>query len=330
MVTMERPLKITWASDYWAEGNAYGYSTHNSNMRKHVAQVPGVELCDDAPAVVTIASADKFEPVPGKVNFLFSMFEAEDLPPSYRRKLPLADHLIVPCQQNKRVFEKYTPLPVSVCTEGVDVQRFKFKRRKRGLPFRVLWVGAPNPRKGYEEMIALADLIKGLPGIELYLKTTVTNKLERQGNIIFDSRNLSLDELVSLYHSAHLFVLPSRGEGFGLTLAEAMATGAPCIATRYGGPEDFFSGAVGYPVNYRLKPVEMPSYDLRTAMAFADVEHLAGLVMHVLKNYNQAARKGAKAAMHIRARQTWPQAARRLVEIVRGHMEQVEHGRNAA
>lgn len=327
---MPETLRITWASDYWAEGNAYGYSTHNRNMRKHVARVPGVELCEDAPAVVTIMSGDRFEPLPGKVNFLFTMFEAEDLPASYRRNILRADHLIVPCRQNKRVFEKYTMLPISVCTEGVDIQRFKFKRRKRGLPFRLLWVGAPNPRKGYEEMIALANMLNGVPGVELYLKTTVTGKLERRGNIVFDSRNLPLDELVALYHSAHLFVLPTRGEGFGLTLAEAMATGAPCIATRYGGPEDFFSEAVGYPVKYQLRPVEMKSYDLRTQMAFPDVRHLVELVMHVLKNYPQAARKGARAAMHIRARQTWPQAARRLVEIVRSHMEKVDHGRIAA
>ena len=40
----------------------------------------------------------------------------------------------------------------------------------------------------------------------------------------------------SLVRAAHVFVLPSRAEPFGLVLVEAMALRRPCIATRAGGP----------------------------------------------------------------------------------------------
>jgi len=327
---MTEPLRIAWASDYWDEGNAYGYSTHNRKMREHVAQIPGVVLDPDAEAVVTIQSANKFEPVPGRVNFLFTMFEATDLPWNYRERLHLADHIVVPCEQNRRMFERYTDLPVSVCTEGVDVETFTEKRRRASKPFRILWVGAPNPRKGYEDMIALAYFLRNVPDVEVYLKTTILGKKERRGNVILDGRNISIEELVELYHSAHLFVLPSRGEGFGLTLAEAMATGAPCIATKFGGPEDYFDSYVGYPVDFELREVELPSYELLTKMAFPDFMDLTRKTVHVLTHYKEAAQKGKLAARRIRHRQTWPQAAARLVEIVRDHMEGVGYGRNAA
>jgi glycosyltransferase involved in cell wall biosynthesis len=47
------------------------------------------------------------------------------------------------------------------------------------------------------------------------------------------------DQLPDLYRAADAFVLPTRtGEGFGLVVLEAFASGIPCIATRGGGQEE--------------------------------------------------------------------------------------------
>ena len=45
------------------------------------------------------------------------------------------------------------------------------------------------------------------------------------------------DELVDLYRRATLFVMPSRQEGLGIVVLEAMACGLPVVSTRCGGPE---------------------------------------------------------------------------------------------
>jgi glycosyltransferase involved in cell wall biosynthesis len=49
--------------------------------------------------------------------------------------------------------------------------------------------------------------------------------------------NPRVDELAKLYREATLFILASNEEGFGIVLAEAMASGIPVVSTRCGGPE---------------------------------------------------------------------------------------------
>ena len=48
-------------------------------------------------------------------------------------------------------------------------------------------------------------------------------------------------QLPSFYKACNAFVLPSRGEGFGLPFCEASLCGLPVISTEYGGQLDFLS-----------------------------------------------------------------------------------------
>lgn len=327
-------MNLCWASDFWEAGNAFGYSVHNRMMREHVGRI--MVLSGAAPAALTIASADKFTPVPGKFNFLFTMFETEHLPASYVRNLHRADHLIVPCEHNVRVFRKYTDLPISVCQEGCDSSVFTYvKRTEPGArPFRYLWVGAPNPRKGYQSVVEVWRAFAGDPGCELYIKTTSPKGLVKSpraaamleearerpikiDNIIFDARKLGLEDLVKLYHDAHAFLLPSTGEGWGLTLTEAMATGLPSIATRYAGTTMFFDRKVGYPIKHDLKPYFVQAYKLPTEIAIPDTFDLLAKMQRVRRDYRTALQKGKAAARRIREKYSWEIAAQKLVDIVK-------------
>ncbi|MEK6322368.1 MAG: glycosyltransferase family 4 protein [Acidobacteriota bacterium] len=53
-------------------------------------------------------------------------------------------------------------------------------------------------------------------------------------------------ELEAIYSTSDLYAMPSRGEGFGLVFAEAMAHGLPCIASkRDAGSEVVVDGETG-------------------------------------------------------------------------------------
>jgi glycosyltransferase involved in cell wall biosynthesis len=58
-------------------------------------------------------------------------------------------------------------------------------------------------------------------------------------HIVLITEEMTDDEIVSLYQSCDAFVLPSRGEGWGLPIIQAMSMGLPTITTRHSGMLEF-------------------------------------------------------------------------------------------
>lgn len=73
-------------------------------------------------------------------------------------------------------------------------------------------------------------------------------------NVDIIDRTLSSADLSALYERCDVLISLHRAEGFGLTLAEAMARGRPAIGTDWSGSTDFLSAETGCPVPYRLTP----------------------------------------------------------------------------
>ena len=104
----------------------------------------------------------------------------------------------------------------------------------------ILFVGTLEPRKGIDDLIAVWNtfpsprpslVLCGAPGwgVQVPEGIEVTGWVDR-------------DRLRELYRGARIFVYPSRYEGFGIPPLEAMACGAPVIATRTGAIPDYADG----------------------------------------------------------------------------------------
>ena len=70
-------------------------------------------------------------------------------------------------------------------------------------------------------------------------------------NIIED--DLSDEEILYLYNASDALVAPSRGEGFGLPIAEAMYLNIPVITTSWGGQKDFCDNTNSWLIDYEYQ-----------------------------------------------------------------------------
>ncbi len=122
-------------------------------------------------------------------------------------------------------------------------------------------------------------------------------------------RSLSASERDGLMAGCDCYVSLHRSEGFGLTIAEAMAVGKPVIATGYSGNLDFMNSANSYLVDYEIGRVgpECEIYPAEGEWAQPSIEHAARLMREVWEHREQAAARGEQARQDI-ARELSPQA----------------------
>ena len=122
--------------------------------------------------------------------------------------------------------------------------------------------------KGFDEVI---EVLPHLPPDVVYLiagggdgVAALRRKAEAlgvAGRVVFTGR-FPEHEKADLYSLADVYVMPSRGEGFGFVFLEAMASGVPVIGSRAdGGREALQAGALGMLVD-PANPAE-----IRTAIA---------------------------------------------------------------
>ena len=93
----------------------------------------------------------------------------------------------------------------------------------------------------------------------------------------------------ALMNCCDCYISLHRSEGFGFTPAEAMLLNKPVIATDYSGTKDFINQNTGFPVDYRLVPVQEHEYPFWENQFWAepDLNHAAWLMKKMVENQTQ-------------------------------------------
>ena len=134
-----------------------------------------------------------------------------------------------------------------------------------------------------------------------------------------------IDDMPSLFRAADAFVLPSRGEGWGRPVAEAMATSLPVLATNWSGPAAFINEENAYPVRVDRTTLVSGHEEEGHKWAEPSQEHLQELMRHVFENANQARAKGARGRRDMIEKYSPEKVASIVIERVKDILRNYNH-----
>ena len=159
---------------------------------------------------------------------------------------------------------------------------------------RLLFLGNVIHRKGLHTLLEAIrfktldvrlDVIGGLTAEPRYAqKMQEKSKVSGLKSKVFFHGPLNNEDLIAKLKSAHVLVVPSSYEGFGIVYLEGMAFGLPAIGTTAGAASEIISDGEN---GYLVPPDEPGILAERLSLLVRDRDLLAGMSVKALERYRQ-------------------------------------------
>jgi GT2 family glycosyltransferase len=283
-------------------------------------------------AQIAFCQADAFGRVRGgQPRIGWTMLEVDGLPASWVEGCNSMDEVWVPASFNIDSFRSSgVRAPVKVMPLAVDIDYFNpsiegfrpsshftflsvFEWGERKAP-EVLLQTFASEFKPSEDVLLLLSVFNRDPHVDVEAEVARMDLPPSAPIVLMVNPEFAGYQMGALYRSADCFVLPTRGEGWGMPVLEAMSCGLPAIATSWGGVADFLHQGVGYPLEVRsmiAAEARCPYYE-GFRWADPDAGHLRSLMREVVDNPSEASRRGAAAAAEVASKYSWQHAAARV------------------
>lgn len=288
---------------------------------------------------------------PNGKNVVWAFFESTVLPEIFINYYNSADLVWAPSDWAKGVlYSNGVDLShIDIVPAGVCPSTFNpFQREKQNAVdskiFRFLAVGKYEERKGYKQLFEAFKLaFENDSAVELIVKADCFADLDAKRKELVDNiaelniTNINItygafsnEDMVALYNYADAFVYPTRAEGWGLPLIEAIASGLPVIATNYSGQTEFLSKIDGYYLSpeYRLvsigsefKKLWSINDNASAVWAQVDPEDLALKMRMIVADCEAWSKRAIYASDVVRTYFTWQRAVDAGVSSLRRHFE---------
>lgn len=266
-----------------------------------------------------------------KRNIAIVPFETTVIPASWIARINKFEALFVPCQQNVEAFRNSgVKVPIEIIHWGVDTAKFKPIERPKRDTFTFGHMGALSVRKGTDVLIdAFREAFPPhlYPNVRLICKTSNYQYpfMVKDSRIKVMMTPVSHEDLMKdFFEKIDCFVFPTRGEGFGLTPLEAMATGVPSIVTGWSGPAEYMNEDVGWSIRYKESPaVNFTKYIYKEECGNwvdPDKEHLKEIMKYCYEHPDEVREKGKRAAEYVQNEWTWEKKIGMFKEVLNKYL----------
>jgi len=223
-------------------------------------------------------------------------------------------------------------IPIVNVSEGLNQslrkpEKFQLKTKKE---FKFLHVSSGLPRKGVDVLIRgfLQEFNKD-DNVALIIKTyhneenlvpelikTLVKPDSPEVEVIY-GLELSEGQMADLYEQADTVVIPSRAEGFGLPVAEAMLKKVPVITTGYSGQMDFVSDKNAWLLDYDIVKADSQLGLVNSYWAEPDIDQLQSQMRYLYKNRDSSeVEKKIDEAYKSAKSLTWEATAEKAMDFI--------------
>ncbi|MGH2758431.1 MAG: glycosyltransferase [Actinomycetota bacterium] len=276
-------------------------------------------ICVNADALPGFADEMGEEFFAGRRNIGVWQWEVERFPESMASSAELLDEIWVSSAHAARAVRERTTKPVHVFPLPIrHPQAAKMSRRALGLPDGFVFLFCfdfdsvfkrKNPLAVVE---AFSRAFAPGSGPQLVIKSvrgeahpTELDRLRAAANprpdVHVRDGYLARAEHDAWMASCDAYVSLHRSEGFGLTMAEAMALAKPVVATGYSGNLEFMDVTNSWLVPYELQeiPVGCDPYPAGARWAEPDVDVAAWMMRQIVDDPTEACERGRRAAADV-------------------------------
>jgi len=273
--------------------------------------------------------------------------DGEPVPHIFREVFYKCDHVVVPSEYGKRVVaERFFNVPLSVIPYGVNTSLYNYEGKEKikddfanaininleqiQIKDKLIYFYVGN-NQGRKNVGAARDGFKRFadkhPGEVLFI-VILKNAVCSHGDISYigyfdpyefnhpDIRIISThvnDDVVSKFYKISDFLLhPTNGEGFGLTILEAMASKCIPIVPNYSAHTDFCTPMTSILINNWTKMIG----EFEVIRAQVDDDHILTALessYHMAKDIKESKQK---ACVEVAKMYSWDESAKKFGELV--------------
>jgi glycosyltransferase involved in cell wall biosynthesis/GT2 family glycosyltransferase len=278
-------------------------------------------ICVNADQVPLFFESMRGQLLPGARNIGLWAWEVEHLPATMARSERYLDEVWGISSFTAAALARGLTKPVRAFPLPVIVPRVQPRTRAElGMPEGFLFLfcfdyDSVFRRKNPKAIVAaFRQAFPDRAGAVLYMKTTNAERHVAEDqqlraaaagrpDIVIRDSYVTSDEYFTMLDACDCYVSLHRSEGFGLTIAEAMALGKPVISTAYSSTIEFANESNSFPVPARLTEVgnDAPPYPANARWAEPDIAVAAAQMARVYADREAARAVGASARADIEA-----------------------------